>query len=53
MERGQIVETGGTEAIFGHAKHPYTQKLLSAELPVGEAAAPADDIRKTAMAREF
>ncbi|MFC4355466.1 dipeptide ABC transporter ATP-binding protein [Chryseomicrobium palamuruense] len=30
MEKGEIVETGTTEDIFYHAKHPYTQKLLNA-----------------------
>src|SRR5262249_42002022 len=30
MYAGQIVESGSVDAIFSHAKHPYTQKLLSA-----------------------
>ena len=30
MNSGQIVEIGTTEQIFTQAKHPYTQKLLSA-----------------------
>lgn len=29
MYRGDIVETGGTEQIFTHAKHPYTKGLLA------------------------
>jgi len=34
MHLGKIVEQGTTEAIFEHAQHPYTRKLLAAELPV-------------------
>ncbi|WP_203072836.1 ABC transporter ATP-binding protein [Falsiroseomonas ponticola] len=30
MLRGRIVEMGPTEAVFGDARHPYTQALLSA-----------------------
>jgi peptide/nickel transport system ATP-binding protein/oligopeptide transport system ATP-binding protein len=30
MYLGRIVETGPTEAVFGAARHPYTQALLSA-----------------------
>jgi len=31
MKDGEIVERGPTAEIFGNPKHPYTQKLLSAE----------------------
>ena len=34
MHLGKIVEQGLTETIFEHAEHPYTRKLLAAELPV-------------------
>ncbi|MEM8662430.1 MAG: ABC transporter ATP-binding protein, partial [Pseudomonadota bacterium] len=30
MKQGEIVEKGDSEAIFKHASHPYTQKLLAA-----------------------
>jgi len=30
MYRGEAVESGSTEAIFHHGKHPYTRALLSA-----------------------
>ncbi len=30
MEKGKAVEQGSPEAIFKHAQHPYTQKLLAA-----------------------
>ena len=40
MTRGEIVETGPTEAIFDRPRHPYTKRLLMAE-PRGRAA-PAD-----------
>ncbi|TDP72266.1 ABC transporter ATP-binding protein [Roseateles toxinivorans] len=29
MERGLLVETGNTEAVFADPQHPYTQKLLA------------------------
>ncbi|MGD7704674.1 ABC transporter ATP-binding protein [Microlunatus sp. Y2014] len=35
MYLGRIVELGTTDQIFNHAKHPYTQALLSA-VPVSE-----------------
>jgi ABC-type glutathione transport system ATPase component len=34
MRLGKIVETGETEIIFANPTHEYTQKLLSAELPI-------------------
>jgi microcin C transport system ATP-binding protein len=37
MTRGEIVETGPTEAIFARPRHPYTMRLLAAE-PKGRAA---------------
>ncbi len=30
MQQGKIVEAGGSAAIFHHASHPYTRKLLDA-----------------------
>jgi ABC-type microcin C transport system duplicated ATPase subunit YejF len=30
MQQGRIVESGNRDDIFGHARHPYTQKLLQA-----------------------
>ncbi|ANH78488.1 oligopeptide/dipeptide ABC transporter ATP-binding protein [Candidatus Chlamydia sanziniae] len=33
MYRGQIVEAGPTEQIFASPQHPYTQMLLSSQLP--------------------
>jgi microcin C transport system ATP-binding protein len=40
MTRGEIVETGPTEAVFDRPRHPYTKRLLAAE-PKGRVA-PAD-----------
>ena len=34
MEQGEVVESGAPDAIFNHAQHPYTQKLLAA-IPSG------------------
>ncbi|PIE39505.1 MAG: ABC transporter ATP-binding protein [Gammaproteobacteria bacterium] len=34
MEKGDVVEAGDASSVFHHAKHPYTQKLLSA-IPAG------------------
>jgi microcin C transport system ATP-binding protein len=42
MQRGEIVEQGPTQEIFESPRHPYTQKLLSAE-PAGRPAPVAHD----------
>ena len=31
MQNGEIVERGSVDAVFGHPKHAYTKKLLSAQ----------------------
>ncbi|GAB2898479.1 dipeptide ABC transporter ATP-binding protein [Paraburkholderia jirisanensis] len=31
MERGVLVETGATDALFANPQHPYTQRLLNSE----------------------
>ncbi len=31
MSDGELVETGGTEEVFGRPRHPYTRMLISAE----------------------
>ncbi|MBX6680671.1 ABC transporter ATP-binding protein [Chlamydia gallinacea] len=33
MYKGKIVESGPTESIFSHPRHPYTQMLLDSRLP--------------------
>lgn len=38
MNRGKIVELGGTSEIFSSPRHAYTKTLLAAELPVDGAA---------------
>ncbi|NGN41616.1 ABC transporter ATP-binding protein [Mesorhizobium sp. CGMCC 1.15528] len=38
MYRGEAVETGTTQEIFQHAKHPYTRALLSAVPKLGSMA---------------
>ncbi len=43
MQEGRIVERGDREAIFSHAEHPYTQKLLSAIPSGGKENAQAHD----------
>ncbi|MCX7566704.1 ABC transporter ATP-binding protein [Sulfitobacter sp. F26169L] len=47
MQHGEIVEQGPTAEIFDTPKHPYTQKLLSAE-PSGSPAPVADDAKTIA-----
>ena len=34
MHKGEIVETGTIEEVFGNPKHEYTKKLLSAHMEV-------------------
>ncbi len=34
MYLGQLVEEAGTDELFEHPKHPYTQALLEARLPL-------------------
>ncbi len=36
MHLGKIVEHGDTQEIFAHSRHPYTRKLLDAELAVDD-----------------
>ena len=43
MERGKLVETGNTEALYASPKHPYTVKLLNS-IPVRQ----ISDVRKDA-----
>ena len=31
MQNGEIVERGNVDEVFGHPKHDYTKKLLSAQ----------------------
>jgi oligopeptide/dipeptide ABC transporter ATP-binding protein len=33
MYRGEIVEQGAVEAVFGNPRHPHTQALLSSVPP--------------------
>ena len=37
MYLGQLVEIGPVEAIYGHAKHPYTQALRACRLSMDPA----------------
>ncbi len=59
MFLGRIVEIGSRDEIINNALHPYTKRLLSAMLPIGEAAkrrlkaiagylswAPTDDVQE-------
>ncbi len=42
MERGHLVETGVTEAVFADPQHPYTQKLLASRPRRAVVPVPAD-----------
>ncbi|WP_099864114.1 ABC transporter ATP-binding protein [Pararhizobium haloflavum] len=42
MQKGEVVETRKTEALFTDARHPYTRMLLEAE-PTGSKPPPAPD----------
>ncbi|MEU0479746.1 ATP-binding cassette domain-containing protein [Streptosporangium sp. NPDC006013] len=50
LYRGQVVESGPTDAVFGNPLHPYTTKLLSsvprltARWDGGDPAVPAEDV---------
>jgi microcin C transport system ATP-binding protein len=45
MEKGVLVETNTTEALFSNPQHPYTQRLLDSE-PKREVSEPAADAGK-------
>ncbi len=45
MERGVMVETGPTDALFANPRHPYTQRLLNSE-PRRDIAAVAPHARR-------
>ncbi|THH36855.1 ABC transporter ATP-binding protein [Aliishimia ponticola] len=42
MEKGVVVESGPTDALFANPQHPYTQKLLGAEPTGRPEPAPSD-----------
>ncbi|OWJ64320.1 ABC transporter ATP-binding protein [Inquilinus limosus] len=52
MNKGEIVEEGGTEAVFTAPRHPYTQRLLASE-PKGDPAPPPGDARTVVAASEI
>ncbi len=51
MEKGHVVETGETAALFAHQHHPYTKRLLGAVKRLEEPA--AAKVRPAADAREI
>ncbi|WP_438803220.1 hypothetical protein [Frankia gtarii] len=52
LHHGRLVETGSTEQVLAHPKHPYTQDLLAAVLEMrGAVVPPAESPRPDSPAR--